>query len=576
MARQSANYLLNSLKGKIWLATSALAFFICSFGLVSYLLVSLIVSDTFYAVFIPFIFLAFAVTVFGWWLSNEVVRPIEKVSLLAKSLERGVSISLPKTSGSTETDELLQTLHRNNQQLQNLVGLMDKVSSGNFDVALTPLQNSDRLSNSFQKLLSKVTESIHAKRDLERLQTAVRQISEEIARVKNGNFDVEIKSDFRQTKQITEGFKILIHQLNELIAHARAGSRQAQTIGGELQKTIQTIVGADENRVRELNQAKLTLKQIPQSVKKISDELFASATSASQSIERARDGSQAAQENLNAVGSLRRQIQEAVKRIGRLGERSQEIGKVAKTVGDFAQRTNMIALNASLQSAELGEKGRGFAVFAEEVERLAARAANMTKQISTLDKTITAEINEVENSLQESVGEVAILSKFAIETGNSLSELEKYIARFLNLQEKLVAYSGEQTVDAEKAFEIFIASIAETENAVKNLKESDAQTAVLLSSMGNLHASIADFKITSTSAEKDPPARTEKEPVYTETEQVLTEKEPMYTETKSLFIEKESLFVEKEPIYAEEIPIVEEFMPIIDAEIFTGFGEEQK
>ena len=88
MARYTPNSLLNSLKGKIWLATSALAFFICTFGLISYLIVSFVVNDPFYAVFVPFLFLAFTVMVFGWWLSNEVVSPIEKVSLLAKSLER--------------------------------------------------------------------------------------------------------------------------------------------------------------------------------------------------------------------------------------------------------------------------------------------------------------------------------------------------------------------------------------------------------------------------------------------------------------------------------------------------------
>lgn len=203
MARQSANSLLNSLKGKIWLATSALAFFICTFGLLSYLIVSFLTTDTFVAVFIPFLFLGFTVMVFGWWLSNEVVSPIEKVSLLAKSLERGVSTTLPRTSGSTETDELLQTLFRNSQQMQNLVGLMDKVTSGDLDVALTPLQNSDRLSVSFQKLLAKVTESINAKRDLEKLQTAVSQIKGEVAGVRSGNLDMTIESSFSGTKSLT-------------------------------------------------------------------------------------------------------------------------------------------------------------------------------------------------------------------------------------------------------------------------------------------------------------------------------------------------------------------------------------
>ncbi len=498
MARQFAQ----SLKVKIWMAAGVLAFFVFTFGIGSYLMVALFVENSLYAVAIRFTFLALGVLAFGWWLSNELVKPVEKVALLAKSLERGVSVTLPKTSGSTETDELLQSLHRTNQQMQTVVGLMDKVAGGDLDVALTPLEDSDRLSRSFQKLLAKVTESIHAKRDLERLQMAVGQISEEISQVKNGNLDVEINSDFTQTREISDGFKFLLQQLNELVAHVRSDSKQAKMSAGELQKTLHEIIGAKENRVRELNQAKLALKQIPQSVKAVSEELFASAASAQQSIEKARRGSKTAQNNLNVVGGLRQQIQEVVKRIGRLNERSQEIEKVSKTLEDLAQRTDMIALNASIQSAELGEKGRGFTVLAEEVKRLAARAANANKQISTLNKTIAAEINEVETALHESVGEVANLSKFAIETGNSLSELEKYIGRFLNLQEKLVAYSGEQSVDTENVFESFTVTITETENAIVNLKESETLVTGFLGSIENLHQAVADYRIKTTAAKE--------------------------------------------------------------------------
>lgn len=504
-----ARHFAQSLKVKVWMAAAALAFFVFTFGISSYLMVSLFVENSLYAVIIRFTFLALSVSAFGWWLSNELVKPVEKVALLAKSLERGVSVTLPKTSGSTETDELLQSLHRTNQQMQTVVGLMDKVAGGDLDVALTPLEDSDRLSRSFQKLLAKVTESIHAKRDLERLQAAVGQISEEISQVKNGNLDVEINSDYVQTREISDGFKFLLHQLNELVLHVRNDSKQAKTSAGELQKTLLEIIGAKENRVRELNQTKLTLKQIPQSVKTVSEELYASAASAQQSIEKARHGSKTAQNNLNVVGGLRQQIQEVVKRIGRLNERSQEIEKVSKTLEDLAQRTDMIALNASIQSAELGEKGRGFTVLAEEIKRLAARAANTNKQISTLNKTIAAEINEVETSLHESIGEVANLSKFAIETGNSLSELEKYIGRFLNLQEKLVAYSGEQSVDTENAFASFTATIIETEDAIKNLKESETLVTGFLGSVENLHYAVADYRIRAAVKQENTPLKDE-------------------------------------------------------------------
>lgn len=129
MAKTSANSLFNSLKGKIWLASVGLAFFICVFGLISYLIISFLTNDTLYAVFIPFVVVAFSVVIFGWWLAGEVVTPVEKVSLLAKSLERGVSAGLPKTSGSTETDDILETLQRISQQVQKLVTSMDEAST---------------------------------------------------------------------------------------------------------------------------------------------------------------------------------------------------------------------------------------------------------------------------------------------------------------------------------------------------------------------------------------------------------------------------------------------------------------
>lgn len=495
MARSSANTLINSLRGKIWLATSALAFFICTFGLISYLLVSFVVNDIFYAVFVPFLLLGFCVMVFGWWLSNEVVSPIEKVSLLAKSLERGSPISLPKTSGSSETDELLQTLHRNNRQLQNLVGLMDKVADGDVNVVLTPLESSDRLSDSFQKLLTKVSESISAKKELSALQAAIRQINEEIVSVTGGNLDVQIKTEHPQTRAIVETFRYLLGELNVIIGGIREDSAKAGNAAAEVRTVLQNIVRLKEERLNELNQAKFTLKQLPGSISKISADLSQSAVSANQSIEKAGKGTLVAQENLNAVNNLRRRIHEAVKRAGKLNERSGEINAVAKAVADLAQRTNIIALNASVQISETDRSENKFNVIAEEVKRIAVRAGETNKEITTFSKTFLAEIGQVENTLEEIVGEVASLSKFAIETGNTLDELERYIGQFLILQNQLSSDSGEQSVETEKAFDVFIASIADAETVVGQLKQSETNLMQFTGTIENMQNAVAVFNL---------------------------------------------------------------------------------
>ena len=495
MARQSANSLLNSLKGKIWLATSALAFFICTFGLISYLIASFLITNVFYAVFTPFLLMGFFVMAFGWWLSNEVVSPIEKVSLLAKSLERGAVTTLPRTSGSTETDELLQTLHRNAKQIQNIVTLMEQVADGDLDVALTPLQNSDRLSSAFQNLLAKVSESINAKQDLEKLEAAVEKIKVEIAKIRTGNLQTEFTNDFPQTSEITETLKYLVNNLNELVIQTRNETQTVRSVAGETGKTIQTLIKIDEFKIQKLNRVKTVFEQIPNSVQKIAEELRGSAQTANQSIENARKGTKTAEENVVAVGKLRKQIQSAFKRTERLHEQSNEINQVVKTVEDLAHRANMIALNASLQAVESSEKGQAFSVLAEEVERLAGRAENTNQQISSLNQTISAEIGEVEHSLQKLIGEAAELSRFALESGNSLNELERYVGQFLNLQEKLISYSSQNSDETEKAFLEFVDSIQKTEDSVGNLKQAQKQIEEMSASVENMQFSVADFKI---------------------------------------------------------------------------------
>jgi methyl-accepting chemotaxis protein len=495
MARYTPNSLLNSLKGKIWLATSALAFFICTFGLISYLIVSFVVNDTFYAVFVPFLFLAFTVMVFGWWLSNEVVSPIEKVSLLAKSLERSASTSLPKTSGSVETDELLETLHRNSQQMQKLINLMDEVAAGNTDIALSPLQNSDRLLASFQKLLAKVSDSIDARANLETFQKSVAQISDEIGRVRKYNLDAEIKTDFKETKEISETLKFLVNHLSGLVAQVRDDSANTQTSASDVRRTLQTVIQQSEAKIQEMNQAAFMLREIPNSVQKISENFSGAVQSANQSIEKARKGTETAQENIQSAAQLRKQLQEAVSRLGRLNEHAQEIGKIARTVGDLAHRTSTVALNASIQAGDFGESGRGFSIVADEIKRIAARAENTNKQIATLNKAMTSDIGEVERSLKSTVQEAANLSKFAVETGNSLSELEKHITQILNLQDQLTADSSEQSAETEKAFQVFIGSIAETEMSVESLKQSEKSVAALVSTLANLLLAVDDYKL---------------------------------------------------------------------------------
>ena len=100
---------------------------------------------------------------------------------------------------------------------------------------------------------------------------------------------------------------------------------------------------------------------------------------------------------------------------------------------------------------------------------------------------------QIERLLEAGVGEISNLSRFIVETGSTLSEIERYTGKFLNLQEHLAVFSGEQSLETEKAFEAFIASIGETEETVESLKESNANLSRLNNSVENLQAIVAGF-----------------------------------------------------------------------------------
>ncbi len=494
MARYNANSLLNSLKGKIWLATSAMAFFICTFGLISYLVVSFVIDDTFYAIFVPFLILAFGIMVFGWWLSNELVTPIEKVGMLAKSLERSANASLPKTTGSLETDELLQTLHRNSRQIQNLVSLMDEVANGDTDVALTPLQGSDRLIGSFQKLLAKVSESIDAKQRLEQLQTAVAHITNEISAVRRGDLGVEITADFKETKEISETLRFLINNLVEIVTQIRNDSELSRTTCQDIRQTLQGLIHRNESKVLDLNESAAELRGIPAGIEKIAEDLSKAVSFGTESIGAARRGTSFTQENRNGLGTLRKQLQETVGRVGRLTERSQEITKIAKTVEDLAHRTNMIALNASIQAGESAH-APGFSAVTEEIQRLAERADNTNRQISALNKSFAVEISEVERSLAAANQDISELSRLVLETGNTVGEVEKYLSQFVGLQKHITANSRDQRASSERAFKVFESSIAESEKTVSELRQTEQLVAGFVGALKNIENAAAIFKL---------------------------------------------------------------------------------
>lgn len=245
MAERPKDFMLNTLKGKVWLAVTTLAVFNCVVGLIVFIAVSFLSSNELIPILATVASSAATTLLFAWWMSIALLRPVNKLTLLAKGIERSPGMSLPKTTGSFETDELLHTISRTSHQLVNFIDLMDDVTAGKTDAAVNPLQHSDRISASFQKLVAKVTDSIDAKNELETLQFAVSQVSSEVAGIKRGDL-TNIRSDFETTRPITEALRILIDRQAELTRILHINSAELRNLTAEGKKRVRMSIEKDE------------------------------------------------------------------------------------------------------------------------------------------------------------------------------------------------------------------------------------------------------------------------------------------------------------------------------------------
>jgi twitching motility protein PilJ len=199
----------------------------------------------------------------------------------------------------------------------------------------------------------------------------------------------------------------------------------------------------------QISDAIAAIEKMTASIREVAEQAKQSATVSEQSMANAKDGAAAVQETNKAMDAIRERVQETARAIKRLGESSQEIGNIVQIINEIADRTSILALNASIQAAMAGDAGRGFAVVAEEVQRLAERSTNSTKQIETLVKNIQGEINEAGTRMDESIQQVVEGTQLADNAHNKLQEIETVFSQVAESIQNISAVAIQQAKSSE-------------------------------------------------------------------------------------------------------------------------------
>lgn len=397
--------------------------------------------------------------------------------------------------GDSDASNNLGSLLDVSDYLTGLASHLARLGAGDLSENVVLRCDADVLGNALQSMTENLREVLGTEATRDNLQRSILKLLAEVSEVSAGDLTVQAETGPEITGEIAVAFNSMTRSLRSLIKQVKDVTMQVGSSSYAINETTEQLAHGSVVQASQVTRTTAAISAMAVEIREVAKNASLSALVAAESLNCARSGNKAARDNIDAMNAVRKQVQETAKRIKKLGERSQEIGHIVSLIDDLSDRTALLALNASIQASAAGESGNGFAVVAEEVERLAERSNCLTRQISALTQTINSETKGVVASMEETIREVVVGSSLADKAGQSLVEIETISTR---LAEILRSISDSAKVQAKSSEDLSSAmeNISEVTDLVQNGSRRAAESVRLLVQLsGDLRNSVAPFKL---------------------------------------------------------------------------------
>jgi twitching motility protein PilJ len=346
-----------------------------------------------------------------------------------------------------------------------------------------------------QRLLAKRQEE-EAKATNDQNQAAILRLMNELQEVADGDLTVQATVTEDITGAIADSVNYTVEELRGLVGRVTSTAEKVTSASNQAQNISTELLEASQKQSREIQETGQAVLEMAVQITDVSRSATESADVARQSVTAAEEGSKAVENAIKGMNEIREQIQETSKRIKRLGESSQEIGEITELISDITEQTNVLALNAAIQAASAGEAGRGFSVVAEEVQRLAERSAEATKQIGALVRTIQTDTHDAVAAMEKSTQGVVEGAKLSDAAGAALLDIRRVSNHLAELIQGISAATEHQATSANGVAQ----NIQNILTATEHTQEGTQQTAESIRELSRLAEelknSVSRFRVT--------------------------------------------------------------------------------
>ncbi|MES2935714.1 MAG: methyl-accepting chemotaxis protein [Pseudomonadota bacterium] len=382
--------------------------------------------------------------------------------------------------------------------VSHLVSVMEKLTKGDVDVRA----NSDRpdeigkLSRQFDKM---VDEREAGRRTVEieneQLNDSVLILLQAVAQLASKDLTVKVPVSGDVTGAVSDALNLLTSETAKVLKDVSNISANVTEASLKVKAQSDNVIAAAAEERLEVEQTTVSLSTASQEMRLISELAQLCSASADNAIRSTQLALETVNSTVGGINSTRDIIRETEKRIKRLGERSQEISGVVGLINAIAERTHILALNASMHAASAGEAGRGFAVVADEVQRLAENARQATMQISALVHNIQLETADTVSTMNSAITQVVEGSRLAEQAGVQMQITQKTTSELVTSVQQ-IAFRSQGQADASKDLLNRAIQIRKTSQETSNqLDEQSTQTTNLVEYAQKLLMAVRVFKL---------------------------------------------------------------------------------
>lgn len=343
------------------------------------------------------------------WLARTITGPLERLVTIAEGIVQEGDLSQTLTPRAKDEIGLLSLAF--NQiivHFQELSQKAQKIAGNDLRADFAPKSDKDVLGQAFKQmndnlknLLSQVVDNVH------HLGQASRQLSQVADRT--GQATAQVAETIQQVAQGITAQTSDITQVDQTV----------QQVGRAIDGVA---VGAQEQAVAVAKSAEIAY-QITAFIQQVMTNAQTGAEGAASAAETAQSGVSTVEATIKGMEAIRAKVGFSAQKVQEMGQRSVEIESIVETIDDIASQTNLLALNAAIEAARAGEHGKGFAVVADEVRKLAEKSALATKEIAALIKSIQQTVAEAVRAMEEGAVEVEAGARQANTAGQALHSI---------------------------------------------------------------------------------------------------------------------------------------------------------